>query len=120
MTDTLLSPKDNNFIDSVRKLASFGVFHNFMKNTDVIAFNSALANTMARQISEKSSAKVSWQVDMFALHNNTKGADHQNLRVEDITDWLEASCCGYYFMVDYNVFFELEEDRTSFILRFSS
>ena len=35
MTDRLLKPKENNYIDSVRKIASFGVFHNFMKNRNL-------------------------------------------------------------------------------------
>ena len=110
MTDRLLKPKENNYIDSVRKIASFGVFHNFMKNTDVIAFNSELANKMARDISENSVDKVSWQPNSF----------HLEMKLSDITTWLDNSCSGYYFMVDYNIFFELEEDRTSFILRFSN
>jgi hypothetical protein len=106
MTDRLLTPQENNIIDATRKLASFGVHHNFHKNPDVIAFNSALANDMFRDITGKSE-KLSIQ-----LCNILNGR-------EDVLEWLNKACCGYYILIDSNIFFELDADRSSFIIQFT-
>jgi len=120
MKDHQLTPKDNNFIDSVHKLASIGVYHNFTKNPDVISFNSALANKIARKITGNVEAKVSWSAHDQHSYAGIGTASLNITKDSDVISWLDTSCSGYYFMVDYNVFFELEEDRTAFILRFSS
>jgi len=109
MKDRILSPKENNVIDTVRKVAQ--VYHNFQKNKKVISFNSELANKIFKNI-EKKNLKVS-----FTLNFTTDNVPNKS---ENILSWLSDSCCGYYFMVDSNVFFEKEEDQAAFILRFSN
>lgn len=117
MLDRHLTVTENNIIDSVRKLASYGVKHNFNKNKEIIAFNSLYANDLFRSITEKEDAKVSCN-DIFLAQNYS--IPPSSSMFETVSSWLDSSCCGYYVLVDTNVFFEKEEDKVSFILKFSS
>lgn len=119
MMDRLLTPKENNIIAAVQKLATKGVHHNFKKCSDVIAFNSELSNKMFRSITETPDMKVSYNCGHSYENKLGTVTDYTIFDINDILAWLDSSCSGYYVLVDNNVFFELPEDKTSFILKFS-
>jgi hypothetical protein len=115
--DRILKPDENNMIDSCKKLSTWGVYHNFHKSPEVLNFNSALANEFfLKLISPAVPIKVEYRPyngDPFLMGDSTVKE-----KLLDMIKWLDDSCSGYYTMIDYNIFFELEADRALFLLKF--
>lgn len=116
--DRKLNPNENNMIDSCRKISNWGVYHNFKKNPDVISFNSELANKIFADLIRSSTTlkKVEYYPKTEEFHYAMDGSVKK--KILEMVEWLDDSCSGYYVLNDYNIFFELEEDKALFLLKF--
>jgi hypothetical protein len=117
MKDINLDPRENNMIDCAKKVAQWGIFHNFNKNPEIISFNSKLANQLFVDLVSSRTNKIEYHPDTSDIYATYNDNAIKNKMLE-MVKWLDNSCSGYYVMVDYNVFFQLEEDKASFLIKF--